>query len=879
MRTRADADTHDGAQAPAADTGGHSRQGRLLSLLEGGRSLPWSWIALLLTWIILRNLLEGVLERPGMLGFDWREDVSLAMMVLHFPLFYLTLFLLLSLWIHVTSGRPMARVVRAVSLAYAVLLLAPVIDGIVSGGPGYDLRYLTGPGGFLIHFWNPLRAIDEVSPGQRVEIALACLLAAWYAWIALRSREERLTPDAPAGALRAGIPAVLLRAFGTALGVYVISAVLGMWPALAARLAAPWQPGEMSAYESVFRMGGLVSGESRRLAVSLSIPALAALPVFLWRLDPGLFSPVVRRLPWTRVLHYSAVVPLGCYLGYLVFRDYLPGLFANPLDWVAAFTLWAAMVSAVLAAIAWNDLHDTVADSINDPGRPLVSGILQPRHARMWAAICCSIALYLAWIVSYPALLLMSACLLLSWLYSAPPLRLKRIPGVSTATLAALTALSAMTGFALVTGEAVAWAFPRRVLWLLLAGITLGFTAKDLKDREGDAATGVMTLATLLPLPAARRWIALLVIAGYLLAPALLPIGPAFTAIAALFALAGAFMTLRLRRPDTPLLLVFMLFALIMAAFLGGRADLLRDRLPDDPLTAHSAVIHLERDVARIHAMESAGLFAQTRREGAAFRLASIPEGAANAERLDVLSARLAPPPQALAASARLVERRPLRPVHWDLLFRSAMESDGPAAAVAVSRQALRRLVRPGQFLANLAGLELKAAGATPLAATYLSGAFLFHEDPGLLRVLWGDMRLFQSRPEAAANAYGSALDWSPNLPDAWAGLGQAEHARGRLPEALAAFDRANELDPEDPWIRNNRGVTLRDMGRLDDAFAAFREAHEKAPGLPEPVLNLGLTCEALGRPDEARYWFGMALRMRPGWTPAFQGLRRTESG
>lgn len=866
-----------------ADSG---RPGRLLALLEGGRTLPWSWIALLLVWVVLRNLLEGVLERPGVLGFDWREDVSLAMMVLHFPLFYIALFLLLSLWIHLTSGRPMASVVRAVSLAYGVLLLAPVVDGLVSGGPGYDLRYLTGPGGFLIHFWNPLRAVNEVSPGQRVEIALACLLAALYAWTARRSRREPADAGAPAppagvqtGHRRSGVPAAMAAAAGAGIGVYIISAALGMWPALAARLATFTNPGELTAYESVYRMGGLIAGESRRLAVSLSLPALAALPLFLWRLAPDRVRPILRGLPWTRLLHYSAAAPLGCWLGYLVFRDHLPGLFANPLDWVAAFALWAAMAAAVLAAIAWNDLHDAGADRINAPRRPLASGLLQPRQARVWAAVCCSIALYLAWIVSYPALLLTSGCLILSWLYSAPPLRLKGLPGVSTATLAALTALSAMTGFSLVAGEAAVWAFPRRVLWLLLAGITLGFTAKDLKDRDGDAATGVVTLATLLPAGHARRLTALLVGIGYLLAPILLPIGALFTAVAILFSAAGTWMTLRIRRPDSPLLIAFMIFALVMAALLGGRADLLRGRLPDDSLAAHAAVVRLEREVAQIHGLENAGLQPVAARESAALRLAAIQGGRIPPERLDVLNARLAPPRQALEASARLVESRPLRPLHWDLLFRSAMEAEGPGAAVAVSRHALNRLVRPGQFLANLAGLELKAAGATPQAGRYLAGAFLFHQDPGLLRVLWGDMRLFQGNPEAAARAYGKALEWSPRLPDAWAGLGQAEHAAGRLTEALTAFDRATALDPEDPWILNNRGVTLRDMGRLDEALAAFAESHGKAPGLPEPLLNLGLTCEALGRFDEARHWYGMALRVRPGWTPAIQGLHRTESG
>jgi tetratricopeptide (TPR) repeat protein len=244
-----------------------------------------------------------------------------------------------------------------------------------------------------------------------------------------------------------------------------------------------------------------------------------------------------------------------------------------------------------------------------------------------------------------------------------------------------------------------------------------------------------------------------------------------------------------------------------------------------------------------------------------------------------VLTARLGPGAQARAASVRLVERRPLRPLHWDLRFRAAIASEGPAAAAAVARQALARNVRPGQFLANLAGLELEAAGATAQAARHLAGAFLYHTDPALLRVLWGDLRLFAGRVPEAVAAYGRALDWAPRSADAWAGLGHAEHARGRLPEALAAFDHAAALDPGDPWVVNNRGVVLRDLGRLEEALAAFDKAHRLAPGLPEAVLNLGLTCEALGEFDAARSWFGLALRLRPGWGAAVAGLRRLGDG
>jgi tetratricopeptide (TPR) repeat protein len=47
----------------------------------------------------------------------------------------------------------------------------------------------------------------------------------------------------------------------------------------------------------------------------------------------------------------------------------------------------------------------------------------------------------------------------------------------------------------------------------------------------------------------------------------------------------------------------------------------------------------------------------------------------------------------------------------------------------------------------------------------------------------------------------------------------------GRFEEALAAFDQALALEPDDFATYRNRGLVLRDLGRLEEALSAFDQA------------------------------------------------------
>lgn len=883
-----------------------SRTGGFLAIEEapgGGRT----WFLLLAGLILARNLLESIVEIPQQIGFDWRGEISLPMFFLHFPLFYLALFLLLALWLHAVAGRPLARVARIVTSGFALLLLVPLVDRFVSGGAGYDLKYLGGLDPEILRFWDPGAALHAVSPGQRIEIVLATLLAGLYAgWARRRGRGA----TAVGGARAAGGSSLRALVWGLlgAAGAYALIALLGAWPAIFARWASPAGVALGASFARVFQGSGLVADESRRLAIAVALPALAAFPVFLWRLDPRAFAALARRGIGTRMLHYTGLAPAGAWVGALVYRDALPWAFGNPIDLAALVVLWASLAAAFTAALLWNDLHDLACDRWNAPARPVPSRSLSEERARSLAAAAAGVALFLAFCVGHTPGLLMLGCLWLAWLYSAPPVRLKRWPGAATFTLALLSLISLASGYALFAQEMTARVLPGRLALLLLAGITLGFTAKDLRDAEGDRRCRVHTLATLLPARAARALTAALVAGGFLLAPLCLPLGPGFSIAAVLAALLGAALTLRRARPDGALLLLFIAFELLVLVLLGGRPEQLREAVPRELRELHARTRAVEEPIRIARRLQEArgggglatgapagpeaiaGESAHPAADPGEASLATIlPEletllALAQAapriwsDRLRWARAQAAASAVAAEDLGALAARHPLHAGYLEgHLAAESARGEGDAAR-ALATEAVSRGVRPGDFLRHRAALALAAEDARAAAAD-LGRAFLFGSEEPTLRVLLGDLHLARGEPSEAAASYRAALARAPFLADAWNGLGQALHASGDAAAAREALIEAARRAPGDPWVRNNLGVVLRDAGRLEEACAQFEESCALAPRLFEAHFNLAQVEERLGRPAEALAACLRARALRPGFPPVEAALARLRGG
>lgn len=115
-----------------------------------------------------------------------------------------------------------------------------------------------------------------------------------------------------------------------------------------------------------------------------------------------------------------------------------------------------------------------------------------------------------------------------------------------------------------------------------------------------------------------------------------------------------------------------------------------------------------------------------------------------------------------------------------------------------------------------------------------------------------------------ASRAYGRAILFNPEFPDAYANLGVALRAQGKSEAAVACLRRALALRPDGANIHSNLGNALRDLGRLEEAAVALQQALRLAPDAPEILYNFGLVLRDMGRFDTALSCFEAVLKLRP---------------
>ena len=108
------------------------------------------------------------------------------------------------------------------------------------------------------------------------------------------------------------------------------------------------------------------------------------------------------------------------------------------------------------------------------------------------------------------------------------------------------------------------------------------------------------------------------------------------------------------------------------------------------------------------------------------------------------------------------------------------------------------------------------------------------------------------NRYEEALAAYDAALKLNPDDPSTLGNQGVALALMGRNEEALAAFDRSLELRPSHFATHYNRGVVLSDLGRHEEAVAAYGEALKRRRDDPGTLNNRGVALARLGRHREA---------------------------
>ncbi|MFH1680601.1 MAG: UbiA family prenyltransferase [Candidatus Eisenbacteria bacterium] len=801
-------------------------------------------VLVFLALVLLRNILEGVFENSRFIGFVPDAGVSALMVLDHFAIFYAALFVSLGLALSAATGFPLGRVFRVLLAGWVLILLPPIVDALVSGGRGYAITYVPNLLATAAAFFDPRSSIPEVSIGQRIEILLGILLVGGYARVR-----------------GAGVP----RAIGAGALFYAVVAFFGALPVLFARASVRlgWAPAGEDPVAALFRSGGIVQHESRKHALLFLFVLLIAGTIALAKLYPRRAAAVRAHLRPLRALHYGGLALFGGIFGAVLFAPYLGGAsIGSAMDVLALAALVLSVVFAFQCGAFLNDLSDVRSDRLNDPRRPLASGALSSPDVRLLAALFASAALLLAVNVAHTPFLLVIAALGLSALYSLPPLRIKRIPIAATAVLGAVSAAAFLAGFSAFAGGRAFHLAPRGILLVVLAGIASGFNAKDLKDIKGDRADRVWTLPVLLGDRRSRRLIALLVAAGFL-APALLLPVRALWLIAPPFALAGVLFVLRFARPDRPLLLLYLPYTFLVFALVLWNADRFRGGAE---IESRGTAFGARRLLLQGEATAASALFekAAARDPGADRFLHERATALARSGRFG----------EAVPLLRSVLRERFHDPRAWTTLSECLCGLGRSAEAREVLEAMRARRVDPAEASRRLAALSLEEGNLVRAAVEIESERMLGAREEETA-VHSGDLLVLSGDPLGAIPHYEEALRFDPSSAAAWAGIGRAEHASGRLCEARAAFERALEEDSENAVFWNNAGVVLRDLGETAEALRFFERARGEEKDLVHAYMNRAGLLEAIGEEDRAADEYRLLLEAVPGFAPAINALGR----
>src|SRR6266705_4722147 len=102
-----------------------------------------------------------------------------------------------------------------------------------------------------------------------------------------------------------------------------------------------------------------------------------------------------------------------------------------------------------------------------------------------------------------------------------------------------------------------------------------------------------------------------------------------------------------------------------------------------------------------------------------------------------------------------------------------------------------------------------------------------------------------------------------------WLNQGYAFNNLGRFEEALAAYQQASHLNPNDASAYNGKGYALNNLGRFEEALADYQQASHLDTSLIYAYSNKGNTLNNLGRFKEALAAYQQALNIEPNFISA----------
>lgn len=523
-----------------------------------GRTTIMGWFAGFAGVVLIRMFLE-VFSDPLPSGLIASKPQSLLAVFF----FYLSIIFGLALIVSVFTKQKRGRVMTLLLYGLPVIWLAPIIDIVASGGRGFTMAYIFDANtkllaDFFMFFGPILNDGRGLTTGIHIELVIIMFGIGWYLWHKAQNIQTALVAFFLSYVLifiMLALPGVIY----TFTHLSFVNAVAGDSVSFIASAI------QNSNIPLNTLHGSLLYTDSMSL-LNFGFDVLFAQILYVITFILGLLwalytykeftISVLRNARIERVLFYTSLLWLGMMLaktlGHITFTW---------VDWVGVITIIISWFSAWMFAVHTNDIEDVDIDNISNPERPLSSKKLSLESMRetgyLWLAIAL-IGSYLAgYYVFYMSIMYISAY----YIYSVSPLRLKRIPILSS-FLVALACLSTfLAGFYFASPDKLVNAFPTFYAIGIVIVFTLLVNIRDIKDIEGDRAEGVQTLPVFFK-SHGTQVVGGLVAFGTLLLPFFFPFFASYI-VSVPFAIAGYWLCVRKQYNEKYLFALFFAYCLL----------------------------------------------------------------------------------------------------------------------------------------------------------------------------------------------------------------------------------------------------------------------------------------------------------------------------
>jgi predicted O-linked N-acetylglucosamine transferase (SPINDLY family) len=212
-----------------------------------------------------------------------------------------------------------------------------------------------------------------------------------------------------------------------------------------------------------------------------------------------------------------------------------------------------------------------------------------------------------------------------------------------------------------------------------------------------------------------------------------------------------------------------------------------------------------------------------------------------------------------LLEQAKLVE--PGNAAHWLLLTQCLLELNRQKEAKKVITEAIRRGLRhpkADELLERARSGRIKPSERTVSPK----------QEIAVLEQILNAERFAEA--EVSAQAF---VRRYPKIDQGWHILAMARMAQGRYEAALEPLQRAAQLKPGMAELHFKLGHSYEKLRRLDESAKAYRTALKLKPDFPEAQNGLLLVLPGLGNYEEALQVCGRILARKPDYFPALNNM------